>query len=398
MGHAIAVGVEKNVFLFLLIFCGMAIAQAQTVVETTKTLFHAGARQILEEDIQANTVPQIAWDQFIMGGNTAFDLPEYRRGLYGAESIHGTGLYATYNILAGREPWVMIIKVREDCVNQRGLFQSEYSVMSSAEKSRKGSFSEWYWAHKADLAAVAPVCLEPSTAEGLSSDWKEGAFYSVSDSTAESIQETKTCGPTLNKFLNEKQYKIIRDVVNDNSWYIRDRSCIQSIEGTPDQLFLAIAENKVGNPEDELFMNLLGDAVDPSQSSSGIAYIILKVLSETSYLKNAHLSQLKGLAKGSGYSSLDKVLRNAEALSLANNADSEDLVMLAYDAAARSVVAHSQKAFQEKLKSLLVELLQNTGAVCKGKHGIVKENRQACRAIADVQTQKIVKLLLLRNP
>ena len=89
-------------------------------------LFHAGFRPFLEGDIEANGISEDVWKSAIFG-TTNFDLPEYRKGLYGAMNWSGTSLYSLYQFIGGREPWVMVIKVKKSCMENESMFNSDYA-------------------------------------------------------------------------------------------------------------------------------------------------------------------------------------------------------------------------------------------------------------------------------
>ncbi|MNL19295.1 hypothetical protein D3C87_1404880 [compost metagenome] len=120
------------------------------------------------------------------------------------------------------------------------------------------------------------------------------------------------------------------------------------------------------------------------------------MLAQTSYLDRSHLSDLKRVLSNFDGVSLTDIRKNANEISFANSADSEAFVVAAYDKAARAIQNNTQKAFQENLDRLLTEFLQKAGATCKGKHGVLAENRKACRTTTDLHGQKILKFLLLR--
>lgn len=377
---------SKNHFFFLMAASVLSSLQAQADVTTTRTLFHAGARQYLEEDIRANTIPQDAWDVHIMGGKTGFDLPEYRRGLYGAETVAATGLYATYAFLEGKEPWVMMIKVRGECLDKDHVFSADYDVKASPTALDNVDFNNWYWAHQAELQSITAQCLDGGS-------WKEGAAYNMSLANKTVLNDTLTCTPVLNRFLNETHRKVVSDIENNSSWYIRDRSCIESITGTPDQLFTAIADNAVGDPEEYMWLNLLGDGIDPSEDSSGTTYIVLKVLAETTYLDEAHLSVLKQVVdKFNGVSESD-IRKSRDHLSFSTHSDHDIFLSAAYRAAIRAVREHKVPAFQAKLKSLLREFLVQAGKACKGHQGVTKENQRACEVTAQSFGPKLLRFL-----
>lgn len=352
-------------------------------------LFHAGFRPFLDGDIENNGISESVWQSAIFG-KTNFDLPEYRKGLYGAMNFSGTSLYVTYQLLGGSEPWVMAIQVKKSCLNETSTFDSDYSVQL---KGNGGRFSNWYVKHRAKYKSLETLCLQKF---GELMNWKEGAPYSVSEHDALTQKETKECTPVINDFLNEEKIKVAFDVVNDDSWYIRDRDCIESIKGTPDQLLEMLFANQIGDDDNDVLDNLYGDEFKSGTFFTGSTVMVLKILAETTLLNSAHLARLSGLIQRTtmylGKETEPKVL------SLDSKTDNPFILRHALTAVVGALSTNHVAPFQDQLRARLVDMTQTLGAACQGAHGVKPEKKSECSRANTSEAKKLMDLLQMFEP
>lgn len=345
-----------------------------------KVLFHAGSRPLIEEDLAAGTVPQEAWDRFIMG-RTNFDLPAHRKGLYGAESLAGTSLYSLYQVLGGKKPWVMMIHVKDDCLTSQATFGGEYSLNLRDGTDR---FSKWYRAHRRENRGYEKLCL---TEMGGTNYWEEGALYSVGDSAEEEQAKTRVCSPVLDRFLRDEKIKVVFDLVNEDSWYLRDKSCIRTIDGRPNELFDAIFSRQVGNGDNDWMTNMYGDSAKPGTFAGGSTFIALSALSE------ADINPARRALLESSVRELTRWLgRDQEParLSFDRNDDHPFILLRAMNA---MLAAKDPLALQGALRERLDAMVTALGAACRGKNGVKAENREACDAATARESSMLLQII-----
>lgn len=376
----------KTIFCILLLSAALSSAFADSFIKESQRLFHAGNRSYLEDDIRQQTIPQDVWDKVIFG-TSDFDLPEYRKGLYGAETLSGTSLYATYKILAGVEPWVMVINVKPECLTHENLFEAYYQV-APAGTGNNLLFTQWYRKNEESLKPLEATC---TTMNDSWKYWTEGVLYSLNAASPEDQLLSKTCAPVLNQFLNDSKIKVVGDNANPDSWYIRDRSCIESIKGSPNDLFTLLLENKLG-PE-YLEQNIFGNTAEPGTYTAGSLYIIMRVLAETTLLDKAHLEGIDSIVKNLSYSK-QEILEKRKDISFASTEDSGYLFSALLRATQKAIRTNNVAAFQKNLLTLLNPLVKDHGRVCHGKLGVSKEYLASCNEMGAQYGKKLINLFL----
>lgn len=357
-----------------------AVLPARAGLPESPWLFHAGTRVHLEENVAAKNVPQKAWDDFIMG-KTNFDLPEYRKGLYGAERLSETNLYSLYKVLAGREPWVMMIRVADSCLTAERMQPGGYHLGTGDPRNR---FERWYSGARGRYRHLERRCA--GTRPGVRS-WEEGALYDLRKASLEEQNLTRLCTPVLQDYLDENRIAVVYDPVNDGSWYVRERSCIADIIGTPDQLFKAIFENEPAQDAQDLQERLLGDGARPGTYFAGGTIIALKVLAETTRLVDA-----RALLESSAVE-LDRPRTRDDALSLDSNGDNGVILARALRAAARAARDGNVQDFQKRLRGALAALTAALGDACRSQNGVPSERRAACADATVAQTALLLSAL-----
>lgn len=193
---------------------------AEKIQQGTKTpapfLYHYGRKEVLLKDVEAHTVPLDDWNQFVMGSKTRFGLKPFRRGLYGTERLEDADKYGD-----SKFNWLIEIKLKETCLKPE-------SVSSLEGIPQQPKFKEWYETTqqvkktKLDLNEWIKECFSSS---GQANPQKFEYYYSSEHSQT-------VCESTLEDYWNENQIKIVHDTQETRSWYIRDRGCIEDIQGT----------------------------------------------------------------------------------------------------------------------------------------------------------------------
>ena len=109
---------------FLLLYCS----------STPPKLIHFGQQKYLLEDRKINTIPTQVWEGYVMGEKNNWNLPEVRRGLYGA------GFNASQfapSCKGKKRAWLMVIYLNKDCQKQNKI-----ADLRTLPKSKE--FHTWY--------------------------------------------------------------------------------------------------------------------------------------------------------------------------------------------------------------------------------------------------------------
>ena len=333
-------------------------------------LFHAGRYDVLKQNIAAGNIPAPAWQTAIFGKSTNFDLPDYRKGLYGAETVAGVNLYLMYQLLAGHTPWVMVIDVKKTCFSSS--YDSSYSVT-------EGPFAKWILqnANEAELKR----CREGNT-------WNLGTFFDVSRDSAANL-----CVGVLERFLRDQRTSIAYDLVNPDSWYIRDRKCIAKIEGTSDEALRALLENRIGSPRQSRVENWYGDSFLPGSFYAGNTIYLLRVLASSHHLRESVFEDLDGFK-----AEIDAIYtpsENPRSLRLDRNLDNPKIVSLFLSSLLLEIRKGPDqvKKWQIALQVLLNDLETAFGKSCHGRHGVAAENRRSCHDESDRESLKLIRFL-----
>lgn len=375
--------------IFSLILGFSLATHADGIVQKTKRLFHAGDRASLNQYIQARTIPQNIWDNVIFGSNDSY-LQEYRKGLYGAEAMGGSSLYGTYQILGGIEPWMMVINIKSECLTDQVVFPAYYYVNTKDHVT--GAFNNWYWRNKTKLAPLEKQCLTMNSSyEG---SWSEGIFYNVEQYSEADQLQSRQCTQVLTQFFKDEKLKLVGDNVNPDSWYLRDRSCIESITGTPDELFALMTENKIGSEDNSTEDNLFGGADEPGTTSGGSLYVALSVLAETSLLNKANVVSLNAIMQRLGPLSEKEILKQKKDVSFSLRSQANVVLVAALRAAKKAIATNQVAAFQGHLKAILTDLVKRHGLSCRGRQGVPKKYLNACENTAFEYGQKLMAFFL----
>lgn len=173
-------------------------------------LYHYGPRAPLMRDVNARTVPPADWRDVIMGGGDEFAAPAYRRGLYGCPDLAAGDAYAT-----APDSWVIRVRLKPAC-RQPGAFTSIDWTKPDAK------FRQWI--AKAPglpfrMADYAKRCVD------------EGELNITSEFGGDN-----PCNRIAQRYLADSRFKVIYDHNSPGCWYLRDRACIERIDGTPEEV------------------------------------------------------------------------------------------------------------------------------------------------------------------
>jgi hypothetical protein len=168
-----------------------------------KKIYHYGRRDDLEKDISAKTVPQKDWDKYIMGESTTWKLKKSRRGLYGTTGLASNQFYP-------ENGWLMQISIKDECRDPSRVI----SLLGLSENHR---FKSW-------LATK-------------NKNFKNCRYQNLNG------YNTADCDDLVDRFLGDSKIAVVLDHEIDKSFYIRDRACIETIHGTPDDLYQIVLQN-----------------------------------------------------------------------------------------------------------------------------------------------------------
>lgn len=185
-----------------------------------KELLHVGEKKVLEENAAAGTVPIAAWDQFVMGEGTTWKLPPYRRGLYGGTDLGDLEKYGAASLATGKAPWVMKIILKDECLSEAASTGTFYDTR----------FTAWVMGNVNEILKQAPQCLQAGSPWGGDTANCDMIFTGANFLGAEAEND---CDRLLTRFLQESGARVVKDAANFDSWYVRDRACIEKIEADP---------------------------------------------------------------------------------------------------------------------------------------------------------------------
>jgi hypothetical protein len=267
-------------------------------------LYHAGYRPEIETDIRAHGIPKKVWDKYIMAGDGNFSgLPQYRKGLYGVEpgQLSAVSQYGYGEWEKGRENWVMLIHLKEECRQSRHVAQ-EFSGMY---RPKPNNFANWLIDElpKMDPEAIKLCYSTTSRDQGngntaVIENWDSGPYFDLSKMDAESRHISQVCGGAIERFFEHDDIRIFDDpasgmsVTSPNSYGVRDRSCIENITGTPDDLFQEFFLSALAN-DDEIFPDdFIGDSVVPDIRPAVGFQMAVTIFSEAKGFLTADWSKL----------------------------------------------------------------------------------------------------------
>lgn len=206
--------------------------------EIPKHLFHFGQQKYLLEDAQIDSIPQEAWDKYVMGDSTSNQLPHARRGLYGGININYISHFGP-DCGAGKTPWFMVIHVDDQCRGSEvvGDFRD---IPNSSE------FKTWFENTWVPNNPGTPLDSIDAFLKSAVDFKRETGMFRIRYHQRHRIRgenaNTALHEEILKAWIEYKNFKIMfndlgkNDTSQDSQWYIRDINCIEKIDGTPDEV------------------------------------------------------------------------------------------------------------------------------------------------------------------
>lgn len=184
-----------------------------------RQIVHFGPTRYIAEDVAARTIPQTAWDRFIMGDDGRWALRPWRRGLYG--TIHPLEA-APYGSSA--EDTMMVIHVRQSCLRAEAVASPGYVTAHAAWLPWFRGASALPFSTQRDYERS---CFD---AEGwpINVNWLHAS--------GDDDRMVRDCETMYERFFDEARIRVVHDPMTPGSYYIRDRSCIEMIRGTPGEM------------------------------------------------------------------------------------------------------------------------------------------------------------------
>ena len=373
----------KFFILFLLFICSTKSVSA----EVPEILYHSGKKIHLFENIKNKSITDHVWKNFIMK-STNFKVPSHRRGLYGSESLSDTSLYIYYPALEGVSPWTMKIHVAPHCRNSAHIYDGVYTwVPNSSYENQYDRFGKWYQKNQAKFKNIEDQCFQKMTDYYI---WDQGDFFSEGSNDPNESMRSKTCSTIIEEFYNQESLWIIADNAQDNSWYIRNSSCVKAISGTANEHLEDFTNLKAGIYHEDFLKNFFGDTGKPGTTSFGGTLLILEILAEIDQKKAPGIAKLTKLLeefqKWNSNQPKDK-------LSFFSVYDHPDIISALLESYIKSVKTMSTHNFQNELKNKLNNFYSLIFKHCYGPRGIPHEKRQNCEKNLNEFTQNFLHSL-----
>jgi hypothetical protein len=214
-----------------------------------RRLYHYGSRFILMKDVRERNVPPGDWERFIMGPRRQYTLLSYRRGLYGTSHPAFAAYFGDRAFSAGEQPWFVAFELADGCrkpgaVAYASLLGEDAFFRDWFERTHQGSDAQGF----ASLEAMFP-------AAAAKSGWtcRFNGELGPAGKTASPMAER--CSRVAAKYFDEAGIKVVLDEawpeIEDRSklltlapvsWYVRDRACLTTVRGTPQEVLEMMAE------------------------------------------------------------------------------------------------------------------------------------------------------------
>lgn len=188
-------------------------------IQVPQYLFHFGRGTVLARDVAERTVPLSDWNDFIVGEKTSWRLPRFRRGLYGTEKALRADAFANPD-----DPGLLRIEIKPAC-------REPSKVGTTLGLDLDARFRDWIGT---GFSVFVQKCI---SARG---DLLVRNYSGTNESTPSNAM--LECEKIVDDFFNAHDIRIVQDEVIDASWYIRDRACIQTIEGTSGEILQWMGE------------------------------------------------------------------------------------------------------------------------------------------------------------
>lgn len=225
------------------------------------TWYHAGSKATMMKNISDSVIAKTKnirdgaigkedWDKYIMGNNTRFSLPPWRRGFYGAESVMHAMIYMDDYFRSKKSdisnnptkvlPWLLLVHVNPACVAPGHVFDPGGATIDLSHSE----LALWLEEHfkdggYANYEAMSKDCIRNRSQKQKDGSFKKVLSFDPGDQFA--VDEETGCMKLMQAYIVEKKFDVIVDRGElgppDGSWYVRERSCIEEFSGTADELF-----------------------------------------------------------------------------------------------------------------------------------------------------------------
>ena len=184
-------------------------------------LYHFGNYSNLISDVPMISQPD--WDKFIMSPSDRYKLVTYRQGLYGC--AHPIDCLSFAGMESGVSPWVISVHIADAC-------RTPGAVVSPHLLGKDLRFEKWL------------LVQNPKPYQSAADFEKQCLVDQYLDLVG---GNNGVCELTVAKFFNDLGIKVVLDeampdfenvaesFAHPNSLYIRDRTCIEKIEGSVEQ-------------------------------------------------------------------------------------------------------------------------------------------------------------------
>ena len=191
-----------------------------------KVLYHVGQKKHLLENERNGEISQDVWDDFIMGRKTRFGLVPYRRGFYGASKFEVLEMYgnAYYGTEGAKVPWALKFTLKDECRTQD----------AASDLATDPAYLSWLLQNSTSLLKNADFCLN-AKAESCRD-------IIIGTQPIANGREENVCDDLLQEFLTERNVRVVRDSEWEASWYVRDRSCIEKMDASPNTMLEMLAD------------------------------------------------------------------------------------------------------------------------------------------------------------
>lgn len=233
------------------------ISEEKSIVP--KAIYHFGKEEHMRENAQQGNIPQKAWDEFVMGEYTKWGLARNRRGFYGTAGIDTNSFGSS---------WLVEVQIADACRNPQ-------NVVSFINMHKTSRFKNWFNEQNAkeqlfaNIQAFKQACYQEDGNPHLS--------YKGNSNDPK-------CEKVFDSYLESTDVKIVQDHVVDKAFYIRDRSCIKKIVGTPEEIVsMAIHRQFLW----------LKPCSGFNQGLASFVHILMKALKEVPDIPKESIAQLK---------------------------------------------------------------------------------------------------------
>jgi len=330
-----------SLLLFLFV---TAPCVAETKRLPPKVIYHFGHKPHMLENAKLDTIREDVWKNSIMGGEGRYSLRPFRRGLYGGETVTGVEPYG--GMYVGRKdktPWVMAIHIKDSC-------RKPQKVANLFASNDDPEFVDWLIRNFTELFAQSVECL--SNKATSCADLFE--FSSV-DWISSTSRSESGCEELLNRYLNEGDYKVVTDGAHHGAWYIRDRDCIEKIDGSPEEVLEMFANGEWSTKA------LSSGVMSGGAVGAGLYVTLFSALGDIEKLSPELARKLRAEALGSDLSVYDLVWKEIKKKRGSREWVAENVPIL-LDAFARCEAKGDLDAFREVAKRFDIRMKHEDSA------------------------------------